>query len=327
MFKKDRPILILAGLLVAQVILLAIIYWPRPTQATGGAVFPKLTAGDITQLSISDNAGKSIALAKQGDAWVLPDAGDFPAKPDAITALLDKLVALKTTRLIAETPASHARLQVAEDDFVRRLDLKSAAGDAYTIFLGSAPAAGATHFRLGGQDQVYQTNSLTSFDANVEPVNYIDANLVSIPAADVTTMTITNANGKLAFSKGAGGEWTLDGLAAGQTLDASLVQTLLNQATSISMVQPLGKSADPAWGMESPLAVVSLSTQPAEGEPKTYELRIGVKDEANSRYYVKFSDSPYFAAVSSFSLDDFVNKSISGFVATPTPSPTSTLTP
>lgn len=324
---KDRRIQILLGLLAAQAILLAVVYWPRPTQATGGALFPNLTANDFTELTISDNEGKALTLAKQADAWVLPKAGDFPARSENVTTLLEKVAGLKTNRLIAETASSHGRLQVAGDEFMRRLDLKTAAGDAYTVFLGSSPAAGATHFRLNGQDQVYQTATLTSFDANVSPASYIDTSLVSIPSGDVSSLTVANANGKLEFSKGADGQWALAGLTAGQILDTGLVQTLLNQATSISMVEPLGTEADPAWGLDSPQAIVTVGVQPADGEGKSYELRIGAKDEANSRYYVKYSESPYVVSVASFGLDDFVNKTAAGFVATPTPAPEATATP
>lgn len=322
MLKKDRLVLILAGLLLVQSILLAVVYWPRPTQATGGALLPALTANDISELTITDNEGAATTLARRGDAWVLPKAGDFPVRADTVTALIDKLKGVNTNRLIAETAASHARLQVAAEDFVRRLDLKTRAGDAYTIYLGSQPAAGATHVRLNGQDQVYQTGSLTTFDASATPTTYIDTSLVSIPAADVASMSIKNANGEMVFDKGDDGQWSLAGLASDQVLDAGLVQTLLNQATAITMVEPLGKESNPAWGLDSPQAIVSLSTQPAEGEGKTYELRIGAKDEATNRYYVKFSGSPYYVTVAAFSLDDFVNKSLAGFVATPTPAPT-----
>ncbi len=321
MLKKDRLVLILAGLLLVQSILLAVVYWPRPTQATGGALLPTLAANDISELTITDNEGAAITLARQGDAWILASAGDFPVRADTVTTLIDKLTGVNTNRLIAETAASHARLQVASGDFVRRLDLKTSAGDVYTVYLGSQPAAGATHVRLNGHDQVYQTGSLAAFDASASPSTYIDTSLVSIPAGDVTAMSFKNANGEMLFDKGDDGQWSLAGLAPDQTLDAGLVQTLLNQATAITMVEPLGKEANPAWGMDSPQAIVSLSTQPAAGEGKTYELRIGAKDEATNRYYVKFSESPYYVTVAAFSLDDFVNKGLSGFVATPTPAP------
>lgn len=318
---KDRRIQVLLGLLAAQIILVAVIYWPRPTQAGGGALFPNLSANDVSELTITDAEGKAITLARAGDGWVLPQAGAFPARTEAVAALVEKLVGLKSNRLITETPASHARLQVAATAFMRRIEFKTG-GETHTIFLGSAPAAGATHFRLDGQDQVYQTSALTAFDANTSPASYIDASLVSIPAADVSAMTVKNTGGTLTFSKGADGQWTLAELPAGQTLDVAQVQTLLNQATSLSMVEPLGKVADPAWGLDSPQAVLTLVTRPAEGEGKTYELRIGAKDEANSRYYVKFSESPYFVAVPSFNLDEIVSKTASAFVATPTPTPT-----
>ncbi len=318
---KDRRIQILAGLFVVQIILLAVVYWPRPTQATSAPIFPDLKTADIARLTISDKDGKSIALTQQAGNWILPDAGDFPAQASKITPLLDKVVGLKTNRLITQTPASHARLQVADDNFVRRLDLQTTQGAKYTLYLGSAPRAGATHFRLAGQDNVYQAGNLSSTDATIEPVGYIDANYLSFPAADVIKLIIVNTKGTLEFSKTAAGVWMLAGLKSDQPLDAGQVQTFLNRIASVNLTRPLSKTADPAWGLDKPGAVITAVTKPAQGEGKTYTLQIGAKDETTNNYYVKASTSPYYVQVASFSLDDFVNKAAADFVATPTPAP------
>lgn len=318
---KDRRIQILAGLLIAQIALLAIVYWPRPTQATSAPLFPDLKTADVARLTISDKDGKSITLAQQAGNWLLPNAGDFPAQTSKVTALLDKVAGLKTNRLITQTPASHARLQVADNNFVRRLDLETTQGAKYTLYLGSAPRAGATHFRLAGQDNVYQVGNLSSTDAAIEPVGYIDATYLSFADADVTTLTVANAKGKLEFSKTAEGAWTLAELKPDQPLDAGQVQMLLNRIASVNLTRPLGITADPAWGLDKPGAVVTAITKSAQGEGKTYVLQIGAKDETTNNYYVKASTSPYYVQVASFSLDDFVNKAAADFIAAPTPTP------
>lgn len=315
--RKDRRIQILGGLLIAQIILLTIVYWPRPAQATAAPMFPDLTTADVSRLTLADNEGKAITLAKQGEAWVLPDAGDYPAKAESVTGLIDKLLKLKTNRLIAETPASQDRLQVAEGHFMRRIDFETTKGGKHTVYLGTSPRAGAVHFRLQGQDKVYLTNSLATYEANVDAASYIDTSYISIPAADVTALTIQNDKGAIEFTRDAAAEsaWKLAGLSSDQTLDAAAVQTLLNRVTALALATPLSKTPDPAWGLDNPQATVTLTTK----DGKSVELGIGAKDEAANQYYAKSSASPYFVKVAAFSLDDFVSKAAADFVATPTP--------
>jgi hypothetical protein len=321
---RQRLIPILIALLVVQLGLVALVYWPRPSQATGEPVFPNLSTADIIALTIADSDGKQLKLTRHGEGWVLPEAGDYPAQNDRINPLLEKLVGLKTGRLVAETAASHARLQVAEDAFVRRIELETVRGERYTLYLGTAPRAGATHFRLQGQDRVYLAADLAAFDAMVEPVSYIDTTYVSIPLADIAALRVENARGVLDFSK-EGETWKLAGLAADQTLDTFLVQSLVGRLASLTMTRPLGTAPDAstltAWGLNPPAATITITTRPATGEGKTHVLQIGAKDAETNNYYVKYSESPYYVQIAGFSLDDFVTKTVADFVATPTPTP------
>lgn len=324
---RQRLIVVLIVLFVVQLGLVALVYWPRPSQATSEPVFPNLSIADITALTIADSEGKQLKLARRGEGWVLPDAGDYPAQTDRVNPLLEKLVGLKTGRLVAETAASHARLQVAEDAFVRRIDLETVRGERYTLYLGTAPRAGATHFRLKGQDRVYLTAGVAAFDATVEPVGYIDATYVSIPTADIAALRVENAQGVLEFTK-EGESWKLAGLNPDQALDTFLVQSLVGRFASLSMTRPLGTAPDAAtlaaWGLNPPAATVTITTRPAQDEGKTHVLQIGAKDAETNNYYAKYSESPYYVQIAGFSLDDFVTKKTADFIATPTPTPVPT---
>ncbi len=322
----NRRIQVLAVLLVVQLAILAVVYWPRPTQATSAPVFANLSSADVNALTISDNGGKEVKLARKGDGWVLPEAGDYPAKNEVVSGLVDKLVALKTGRLVAQTAATYGRLQVAADNFARRLVLETAKGDQYTLYLGTAPSAGATHFRLDGQDQVYLTSDLATFDAGVEPGSFIDTAYLKIPSADIATLKIENDKGTLDFTR-QGDQWALAGLPSGQALDQGTVQTLLARLSALAMTRPLGTTADPAWGLAPAKTTVTIGTQPAQGEGKTYTLLIGARDAAANAYYVKSSESPYYVQVAAVSLDEFTGKGISDFIATPTPAPAASSTP
>lgn len=324
---RRRLIPLLIAVLIVQLGLVVLVYWPRPSQATSEPVFPGLTTADILALTIADNAGKQLKLARRGEGWVLPEAGDYPVQADRINPLLEKLVGLKTGRLVAETAASHARLQVAEDAFVRRLDLETVRGERYTLYLGTAPRAGATHFRLQGQDRVYLAANLAAFDATVEPISYIDSQYVSIPGTDIAAVRIENAQGVLEFTK-EGDAWKLAGLGPEQTLDTFAVQSLVGRLAGLNLTRPLGTTADAAtltaWGLNPPATTVTITVRPAAGESKTHVLQIGAKDPETNNYYAKYSESPYYVQIAGFNLDDFVNKAMSDFIATPTPTPATT---
>ena len=104
---------ILAAVLALQLIVVAVVFWPRPT-ASGGAgesLLPGVEADRIVELRIRDGQGKTIQLAKRsGGDWVLPDADDYPCQADKDTPLIAKIVGLKADRLVTQTSGSTRRL-------------------------------------------------------------------------------------------------------------------------------------------------------------------------------------------------------------------------
>ena len=61
---------ILAGILVIQIILSVVVFWPR-SAVTGASepLFPDLEAGDIVALAMADADDNSIQLKKVGGDW------------------------------------------------------------------------------------------------------------------------------------------------------------------------------------------------------------------------------------------------------------------
>jgi len=82
-------------------------------------------ASEVSQITIIDDQGNQLVLARAGDGWVLPEKGDYPALAANVDELLKSIVGLETRRLVTRTEASHKRLQVAEDDFARRITLQT----------------------------------------------------------------------------------------------------------------------------------------------------------------------------------------------------------
>jgi septal ring-binding cell division protein DamX len=262
-------------------------------------------------------------LEKKAGTWVIPDADDFPARADKISPLLEKLLKLQNNRLITQTAASHKRLQVANDDFVRRVEFRTQDGSSHVLYLGSSPTMGSTHFRLAGQDEVYLTGDLNSYAVSPQASAYIDTQLISQTAADIKQMTVQNPQGQMTFTRDEKDDWVVQELGPDQPTDSTQLSSLITRLTSLSMIRPLGKEAKPDYGLNPPQAVVQWTLQPSDGEAQDFELQIGVKDD-NNDYIVKFSGSPYYVVVTSFAVEDFVSKTPTDFVLQPTPEPQAT---
>ncbi|MGW8251680.1 MAG: DUF4340 domain-containing protein, partial [Anaerolineales bacterium] len=121
----NRTQRILAVILGLQIVLIAVVFWPRggAVQA-GGALLESFDPSQVARISIEDADGNCTSLAKSGQGWVLPEADDYPADSTKIETLLQNLAAVHTDRLVTRTEASHKRLGVAPDDFQRRITLE-----------------------------------------------------------------------------------------------------------------------------------------------------------------------------------------------------------
>ena len=329
MMKRHNQIL--ASILVIQVVLSVVVFWPR-SAATGQSepVFTDLEAENIVALTIADADGNSISLRKAtsngstelAEVWVLPDADAYPAQADKITPLLEDIVGLTTGRLVTRTDASHKQLQVAPNDFQRRIEFETNDGKKRAAFyLGSSPSYGATHFRVADQNETYLTNDMTAWETNATASSWIDTSYLSVPPDEVTKLTLQNANGTFTFifvkDGNDQGTWTMAGLAQDETLDEAKVNGIVRQATSVTMVRPLGQEDQAAYGMDAPKAVVTLETA-----GRTIILRVGTQDPSDSTYVVFSSASPYYVRVSEYSVKDLVETTGDDFLQPPpTPMP------
>jgi hypothetical protein len=321
----NRTNQILAAVLAVQIVLVVVAFWPRPASVAGGeSLFAGLEAEQITQLTISDASGEQIKLAKEMGKWVLPEADNYPCTENKVPQFLEKIVALKTNRLVTQTPASHKRLKVADDDFERRIELELADGTTHQLYLGTSPSYGATHVRAEGQNEVYLA-SLSASDAGVSASNWVDTLYFSVTQDQIVALTLENKNGRLEFEKDDAGTWTMKDLAADETLNQNNVKSLATRVSSLQMLRPLGKTEQDEYGLKEPKAVVTAQTRDDKGNTKTYTIRVGAKSDEDNSYVVISSESPYYVRMAEYTVKDFVEKVRDGFLElppTPTPEPT-----
>lgn len=347
---RERLNQLLVGLLVIQVILSVVVFWPKaPAAAQAEPLFPALTAGeedgeedggepaenvvDIVDLRIADAEGNEVHLARVDGEWVLPEADNFPANVDRIQPILEGIAGLNTARLVTRTDASHKQLQVAKSDFSRRIIFETTDGEAYTLFLGSSPSYGATHFRVAGQKEAYLTSDLSAWEIGATAVTWIDAQYQNVALSDVQQMTLENESGVFVFFReetdddedeeetGAEAPWTMEGLEADETLAPTRITAMIRQAAVINMLAPLGREEKAEYGLDDPTAVATL-----ELADKTVTVRVGARvgDQLDDGYVVKSSESPYYVHVAEYSVQNLVENGRDDFLETPQPTPTPT---
>ncbi len=309
---------ILAGILVVQIILGVITFWPRSGSAGAAQpVFPDLKVEDIVALTITDDQGARIVLRRSGENWTLAEAGDYPARASSITPFLDKFTQLDTATLVARTESSHKALQVADNGFVRRIDVGMKDGTTHTLYLGSSPRYTATHFRVAGQAETYLTAALSTWELNTAATSWVDTSYRTIDAATVTEITLQNANGFFKFVKTEDDTWTLADLAADEIVAPAQTADIVSKATRITLQRPLGLTDEASYGLAAPAATVTLTME--DGSVTT--LRVGAKFDG-SNYAIKASESPYYVAVTEYNVKTLIENDRAAFLQQPTPTPT-----
>ena len=322
----NRTNRILAAVLVAQIVLVAVAFWPKPASVAGGeSLLGGLEAEQVSRLTISDDTGNQVRLANELGGWVLSEADDYPCTENKVPEFLEKIIALKTNRLVTQTPASHKRLKVAADAFERQIELGLADGTTHKLYLGTSPSYGAIHVRADGQNEVYLA-SLSASDAGIFASNWIDTLYFSVAQDQIVALTLENGNGRFEFEKDDAGTWTMKGLAADETLNENNVTGLVNRIASLRMLRPLGKTEQDEYGLKEPSAVVTVQISDEQRGVQTYTLRTGAQSDEDNSYVVISSESPYYVRVSEYTVKDLVEKVRDDFLElppTPTPEPTS----
>lgn len=310
---------ILSVVLVAQIILAVIVFWPQPVAERGELLFEDLSADQIVAIAIDDDTGNSVALERDGDGWVVSNTDGYPANAEKIEPLLEKLAEIKTGRMVASNPESYDRLQVGDDSFMRRIWFKDASGSEFILFTGSSVGAGATHVRRAGAGEVFLTDRVNSWEFGSEARNWIDVVYLAIPREQMTHMVMENASGTLEFvNQGTGEEdnWMMLGLEEGETFNPNNLVSMLTRLTNLQMTRPLGKEELAEYGFDAPNATITLDYVDEEGNPQTLVLRVGALDPGDNHYFTHASTSEYYVKIPRYSMQDFVERSKDVFLMT-----------
>jgi hypothetical protein len=330
----NRSNIFMAILLIVQLVLLAVSALTT-TGTENRQTEPILTgmvAADVERFTFSDDLDNSVTAARAAEGWVLPEADDFPVDGEKVDEILEKIAGLDTRRLVASNPANFARLEVKEDDFRRKLTLEAVEASA-VIYLGGSGGADTVYARRAGEDSVYLGIGLNSWELSTQASSWLDASYVEVPQGDVLEITVHNAAGSFTFRR-AGEDWTYAGLTDDETFEDTKMPSILRNAASLRLLEPLGLEALEEYGLAEPPVTVEVRYQQmiaaeadgdAEGaesgeveveyEELSYRLEFGAAlDEGVA---LKASDAEYYVTVRETVFNTFADISRADLIRAP----------
>lgn len=179
--------LVLVGLFVAQLAAAGVLYyntWSQRAVRPQGSLLT-LSADDVSRLSI-EGEGDSVTLERKEGSWTIASSG-LPAETSRVDSALQSFTDMKLGWAVASTDVSHQQLEVADDNFQRRVILNNGEETVGDIFIGTSPGFKRSHVRRQGADEVYSV-AVNAFDLPPEPANWLDKSLLQV--LDISSVTI-----------------------------------------------------------------------------------------------------------------------------------------
>jgi uncharacterized protein DUF4340 len=320
MTKMNR---ILIGLLLAQIVLILGMGLAKEDTATTRVmkVFDNFDPAKVTHIKITSEPKdpsdanqppqQSVELAKEGTAWGISTADNYPADGTKVQEMLEKLSKLKARGEVLKKATFHKKLEVAEDKYQRKVTLTHD-GKTIEFFLGTSPSFKNVHFRRAGSDEVLQVGELTTWEVGARAWDWVNRTYVSFPEKDVWGVNLLNKNGRITMNRDAYGTWHVEG-ASGE-LKKTVIDDIVRKASAINIEEPVGKTEKPEYGLADPTATITLTTGTSTisgkmpEEMKTEVIRLGAKIEKENRYYAKATTSQYVVTVAGWAVDNLVTK-------------------
>jgi len=241
----------------------------------------------VDHLTIEGPEGARVVLAKQGQGWVLPDSGGYPADRTQVDTLLSRLEGLQRGLPVATTPGALKRFKVSDESFERRVLLAHGDDTLATLYLGSSPGMHHVHARTGKDDAVYSVD-FAVYEAPDKAADWEDKAVLQFPQDSLKSITVAGltlhrapapAVDKGADKSGANGEgkpastasWQVEAAGQGEVVNPAGAKELAGKLARLRIGAVLGTEAKPEYGLDKPALTLSVTRKGSE----KLEYRLG----------------------------------------------------
>jgi hypothetical protein len=263
----------LFGLLVIQLALIPVTWRKTASAPQAASALAEFDRGAVTRIEIDEGPEKaSVALAREGDGWVVASAGNFAAKTEEVDELLTLIGEIELSSApIATQAVSHAALGVDASSYERRIVI-TAGGEPKTYFLGRSDAGGL-NARRDGDDAVYAARGATLLDLSAGGGDYIEREYVNVNVGQLDTLSIATPSGRVEAQR-VGGTWVLAGLPEGRVADDEAIDRAAGSLANLRITEPVARDES----VFASGATTVAWTGTAETGPFSGSLRIGAAD-------------------------------------------------
>jgi len=247
-----------------------------------------LDGKSVDGLLIQDGEN-SLSLSRQDDKWLLPDRGNFPADQQAVKGLLEKLSSLEKGWPVATTGGAAKRFKVDEEDFERKLTLRSGEEDLAELYVGTSPGFRKVHVRPAGQDSIYAV-PFNVWEANATVDDWIDKQVLELDSGEVTRVEMPG----LVLQRD-GDAIQVVGLEEDEESNGAKVTELVRSLAGLQVQSLLGKEPKPKFRRDTPDMELKVSLK--DGDELTYRF---YKPDEGTSYVLKRSDLDFFLGISEY---------------------------
>lgn len=304
----SRKNLLLLLMLLVQAGLVVYALMPEKQQAANEKIFvADISKEAITGLTIADDK-QSLELFRQDGKWLVDREQKYPADAEKVDGFIDKLLKLKSSRLVTTTAASHVRLKVADQLFNKKVTI-SAGDRQVSLFFGTSPSNKTLHVRLEGEDDVYLARDLSAWEIQANSESWWLGKYIDLPEDRIASLSVTNGEGSFTLQHKDDGTWAL---AAGETaLDSKAVDEFVGKASHLALLKYLGQQDKHEYGLAKPAATLVYT----EKDGSAITLAIGPKNADENNHVLKADNSPFYVSVAGYIVEPLLQKQAESFVA------------
>lgn len=309
-----RTVRWLGELLAVQLLMAIGLNFPAlyPVTQPVAAPLVEVAQSQINRVVLEGPDQAKVVLAKEGDSWLLPDLGKFPADSNRVNTILEKITSSKPDAPIATTAGAKARFKVSDEAFERRITLAQNDKTLATLYLGSSPGFRRSYVRAGGEDTIFALE-LAAYELPVQLADWEDKTILRLPQKDITALEVAGLRIEQSAQpaspspeKQTGNEshpavsppvWEAKELKTGRHLEfkPDAVDTLARSLADLTYDKVLGRDVNPEYGLDKPSLTIVLTRK--TGDTMTYILGKNPKKE---EYTLKVSNRPEYFRLPSY---------------------------
>ena len=162
-------------------------------------------------------------------------------------------------------------------------------------------------------NDVMAAKNLSVWTISAAPGGYVDTLLAEVDAASVNRVTVVNGKGTLDFTRQGDGWTTAAEIPEGKLIDSKKVDDLVSRLSRVTMTVPVDRTDKPEYGLATGARVTLTAVK--DNQPTTLAYTVGAK--LKETYYLKRDDNPFIVSVSTWGVEQAVEKSLADFLKDP----------